>query len=63
MLTCDLQRLVNTFTNGDARHNDNKFAPAIALIHLKDGFDVAICLTSTGFHFNIEINLRAGIAY
>ena len=56
MLCGNFQRLGHTFTNGNARHHNDKLAPAILLVQLEDGFDIAISLAGAGFHLDIEID-------
>lgn len=42
MVLGNLKRFINTFTNGNARHNYNKFAPTIGFMKLKHRFDISI---------------------
>lgn len=53
----NLQRLSHTFTDGDAGHNDDEFAPAILLVQLENGFDVVVSLAGACFHLDVEIHL------
>ena len=52
----DLQRLGHTLADGNAGHHDDELAPAVLLVQLKDGLDVAISLAGAGFHLDIEID-------
>ena len=54
MIGSDLKRLLYTFTDGNARNNNDEFAPTIPLVQLKHSFDVNIGLASTGLHLNIK---------
>ena len=55
MLLCNLEGLIDTFTNSNARHHDNKLAPTIMFIELEHGFDVGISFSDTGFHLDGKI--------
>src|ERR1039457_987608 len=48
--------LVDAFTDGDAGHDDDELAPAVALVELEHGLDVAVCFASAGFHLDIEVD-------
>ena len=50
----DLKGLLYAFTDGDTRHNNDKFAPTIPLVQLEHGLDVNIGLACAGFHLNIQ---------
>ena len=54
-----LEGLVNALTDSDRRHNDDKLAPAVALIKLVHGLDIGIGFAGAGFHFNRQIDARA----
>lgn len=60
MLLCGLERFIDAFADGDGRHDDDKLAPAIALVQLVHRFDVGIGLARTGFHLDGEIDARTG---
>ena len=53
MVGRNLQRLVDAFADGDRGHHDDELRPAIALVHLEDGLDVAVGFTSARLHFDI----------
>ena len=50
----DLKGLLYAFTDGDTRHNNDKFAPTIPLVQLEHGLDVNIGFACAGFHLNIQ---------
>ena len=50
----DLKGFFHAFTDGDTRHNNDKFAPSIPFVQLKHGLDVNVCLSRSGFHLNIQ---------
>ena len=50
----DLKGLLYAFTDGDTRHNNDKFAPTIPLVQLEHGLDVNIGLACAGFHLDIQ---------
>ena len=50
----DLKGLLYAFTDGDTRHNNDKFAPTIPFVQLKHGLDVNVCLSRSGFHLDIQ---------
>ena len=50
----DLKGLLYALTDGDTRHNNDKFAPTIPLVQLEHGLDVNIGLACAGFHLNIQ---------
>ena len=54
MIGSDLKGLLYTLTNGNARNNNDEFAPTISLIQLEHSFDVNIGLASTGLHLNVQ---------
>ena len=54
VISGDLKGLFHAFTDGDTRHNNDKFAPTIPLVQLKHGLDVNISLTRASFHLNIQ---------
>ena len=56
----DVQRLEHSLANGDAgRHND-ELRPAVPLVHLEDGLDVAVRLPRAGFHLHVEVDAAPG---
>ena len=60
MLSGDFQGLVYAFSDGDAGHHDDELGPAIALIQLENGLDVAVGLARAGFHLHIEVDFASG---
>ena len=54
MISGDLEGLLYTLTDSNARHNNDKFAPSIPLVQFEHGFDVDIGLTGSCLHFNIK---------
>ena len=56
----DLQRLIDPLANGDTRDHHDELGPAVALVHLEDGFDVAVGLTGAGLHLNVQIDVATG---
>ena len=56
MFSGNLQRLGHTLTDGDAGHHDDELAPAIQLVQLENGLDVAVGLTRAGFHLHVQIH-------
>ena len=54
MIGSDLKRLLYTLTDGNARNNNDEFAPTIPLVQLEHGLDVNIGLACAGFHLNIQ---------
>ena len=50
----NLKAALHTFTDGNARHNDDELAPPIELIQFKHRLYISICLTCTRFHFNCQ---------
>lgn len=63
MLGSNGKRFQHTFTDGNAWNNNNKFAPAIELVHFENGLDVAIRLARASFHFNIKIEPAPGAGH
>lgn len=57
VLCGNLQRLVDTFTNGNAGHHNNELAPAILAVQLKNGPNITVRLTRTGLHLDIQVEL------
>ena len=55
MVLRDLQRLVNTFFDGNRRHHNDKLGEAIAFVQLEDAADIDIGLARAGFHFDGEV--------
>ena len=47
-----LETLINTFTNSNTGHYDDELRPTVASVQFVHGFDVGVCLTGTGFHFD-----------
>ena len=60
MLLCGLERFIDAFADGDGRHDDDKLAPAVALVQLIHRFDIGIGLARAGLHFDREIDARPG---
>ena len=56
----DLKRLVDAFANGDRRHHDDELRPAVPLVHLEEGLDVAVGLASAGLHLDVEVDAGRG---
>ena len=54
MIGSDLKRLLYTLTDGNARNNNDEFAPTIPLVQLEHGLDVNIGLARTGLHLNVQ---------
>ena len=54
VIRSDFERLLHALTNGDGRHDNDEFAPAIALVQLEHGLDVDIRLARSGFHFHVQ---------
>ena len=52
----DFQRFIHAFADGDAGHDDDEFAPAVDLVQLKNGLDVAVGFAGAGLHFDVEID-------
>ena len=52
----DLERLGDALTDGDAGHDDDELAPAIAAVQLEDRLDVAVGLARARFHLHIEVD-------
>ena len=50
----DLKGFFHAFTDGDTRHNNDKFAPSIPFVQLKHGLDINVCLSRSGFHLDIQ---------
>ena len=57
MLGGNLQRLGHAFADGNAGYDDDELAPAVLLVQLEDGFDVAVGLARAGLHLDVEIDL------
>ena len=55
----DLEGFENAFANRDARHHYYEFRPSIQSVQFKDRLDVAICLSGTGLHLDVEIDVAA----
>ena len=60
MLLCGLERFIDAFADGDGRHDDDKLAPAVALVQLIHRFDIGIGLARSGFHLDGKIDARPG---
>ena len=50
------KRLLHALADGDARHDDDELAPAVALVQLEDRLDVAVGLAGAGLHLDVEID-------
>ena len=50
----DLEGLIDALADRYGRDYHNEFAPAVAFVQLKNGFDVNIGLAGSGFHFHVE---------
>ena len=55
-----LQGFVYALADGHRRHDDDKLAPAIALIQLVHRFDVGIGLACAGLHLDGKVDARPG---
>ena len=55
MLLRHLEGLINTLTNSDTWHDDDKFAPAIPLVKLVHGLNICIGFADTCFHLNCQV--------
>ena len=55
MLLRHLKRLIDAFTDGNARHDHDEFAPTIMLVQLIHGLDVGIGLANARLHFNRQV--------
>ena len=60
MLLRGLERFIDAFADGDGRHDDDKLAPAVALVQLIHRFDIGIGLARSGFHLDGKIDARPG---
>ena len=58
MLGRDVQRLGHAFADGDAGHDDDELAPAVQLVQLEGGLDVAVGLAGARFHLDVEVQRR-----
>ena len=54
MLLHHTEALADTLANCNAWNDNDKLAPAIALVQLEHGLDVNIGFTGTGFHFHLQ---------
>ena len=52
-----LKGFIDALTDGDARHHDYEFAPAVVLIQLEHCLYVSICFADAGFHLYREVIL------
>lgn len=55
MLLSHLEGFIYTLANRNARYNNDKLTPAIALVELEHCFDVGISFTDTSFHFDSQV--------
>lgn len=55
-----LQWFIDTFTNSNTWHHNNILAPPIQLVRLKDGLDIKVRFTRTGFHFYLKVDWALG---
>ena len=49
-----IKTLCYTFTNSDTWHNNDELTPAEATVKFKHCFDIDVCLTGAGFHFDVK---------
>ena len=52
---CHLEGLVDTFTDGNGRNNNDKFTPTVVLVQFIHRFDVGVCFTDTSLHFHGKV--------
>jgi len=57
VLCGNLQRFVDTFTNGNAGHHNNELAPAILTVQLKNGSNITVRLTRACLHLDVQVEL------
>lgn len=55
MLSGRFKGLIDAFPDGDARDDNDEFAPAVAPVQLLHRFDVSIGFSRAGLHLNGEI--------
>ena len=55
MFLHNLERLIDTLANGDARNHHDKLGPAIGTVQLVHRLDVGIGLARTRFHFDGQV--------
>lgn len=55
MFRSDLESFLDALANGDARHDDDKFTPAVASVEFIHSFDIGVSFADARFHFDGEI--------
>ena len=55
MFLHNLERLIDTLANGDARYHHDKLGPAVGAVQLVHRLDVGIGLARTRFHFDGQV--------